>query len=254
MIARTDLGRIFLRVAPRILLAVMLLVGPGTAGGAEPPLTKGEIETIIREYLLSHPEVILESVRTAQERQRAEERQRAGAALLARQDELLRDPSSPVGGNPDGDVTVVEFFDYHCGHCQRVALTLAELVAEDRNVRVVYKELPILSPESLLAAQAALAANLQGKYGPFHRALMAADGPLGQAAILAIASQVGLDPARLQVDMRSRAVQEALQKNDALARAIGLRGTPAFVIGSELIPGAPDLAGLKALVARARGR
>jgi protein-disulfide isomerase len=159
-----------------------------------------------------------------------------------------------VAGNPKGDVTVVEFFDYRCGYCKRVTPVLKELMAGDPNLRVVFKELPILSPESNLAAKAALAAEAQGKYLPFHEALMASDSSLSMPDILQLATALKLDTAKLQADMNKPEIQAAIQKNHALAQAVGITGTPAFIIGPELVPGAIELPALKELIAKARKR
>ncbi len=218
------------------------------------PMTKEAVEQIIRQYLLDHPEVIMDSVRQFQERQRSEERKRANAAIATRQNDLLRDPASPVAGNPQGDVTVVEFFDYRCGYCKRVAPILKELMAGDPNLRVVFKEFPILSPESNLAARAALAAQAQGKYLPLHDALIASDSSLSMPDILKLAAALDLDTGKLQADMNKPEIQAAIQKNHALAQALGINGTPAFIIGSELIPGAIELPTFKELIAKARKR
>jgi len=237
------------------LLAASLFASAGWAAETAPPaLTKEAVEQIIRQFLMDHPEVVMDSVRRFQERQRAEERKRAGAAIATRQDDLLRDPASPVAGNPKGDVTVVEFFDYRCGYCKRVTPVLKELMAGDPNLRVVFKELPILSPESNLAAKAALAAEAQGKYLPFHEALMASDSSLSMPDILQLATALKLDTAKLQADMNKPEIQAAIQKNHALAQAVGITGTPAFIIGPELVPGAIELPALKELIAKARKR
>jgi len=237
-----------------LAIAAGPMVPDSLAQNASQPLTKEAIEQIIRQYILDHPELITESLRLAQERRQAEERKRAAAVIDVRRDDLLREPASPIGGNPEGDVTVVEFFDYRCGYCKRVAPIVRQLQAEDLKVRIVYKELPILGEESRLAARAALAAHKQGKYLPFHEALMASNDPPTMGEILKIAAQVGLDPVRLQTEMGSPEIQAALRKNHDLAQALGIRGTPAFVIGSEMVPGALDLSKLKELVARVRVR
>jgi protein-disulfide isomerase len=237
--------------ATAIALAVLAAV-PARGVAAEPPLTRAQVEEIVREYLLKHPEVVMESLRAMEERQREAQHQAARAAIAARQGDLLRDAASPVAGNPNGDVTVVEFFDYRCRYCKAVAPTLKQLLAQDPKVRLVYKEFPILGPESLVASRAALAARAQGKYQPFHDALMSATGPLTKAEVLRIAGSVGLDVAALEKAMASPDIDRALEKNRALASALGLRGTPAFVIGTEIVPGAVPLERLKELVARAR--
>jgi protein-disulfide isomerase len=246
-----------IRRAGAFLLALGLAVGaastsPARAQDAAQAPSREALEEIIREYILKHPEVIVESVRAFQERQQAQARERSAAALVARRADLTQDPASPVGGNSRGDVTVVEFFDYRCGYCRAVAATVRQLLQEDPNVRLVYKEFPILGPESLLAARAALAARVQGKYVAFHEALMGAENPLTLDQILKIAGQVGLDVTRLQSDMEAPEIPAALQRNHQLAQELGIRGTPAFVVGTEMVPGALDLERLKELVARAR--
>lgn len=241
-----------------VLLGVASLVGLGTgllATAQEPaaPLSREAVEAIIREYLLKNPELIVESVRALQQRQQAQEQERVTGALAARQAELHQDADSPVAGNPQGDVTVVQFFDYRCGYCKNVAPALRQLLEQDGNVRLVYKEFPILGPDSVIASRAALAARAQGQYVAFHNALMAANGgPLTLAEVLRIARQVKLDTARLQADMEAPEIRALLQRNLALAQELGIRGTPAFVVGADLVPGAMDLAALKELVARAR--
>jgi protein-disulfide isomerase len=246
--------RLGISLAALALFAGSLAPSRGLAQSAPPPMTKEAVEAIIRQYLLDHPEVIMESVRGLQERQRAEEKKRAAAAIAARQDDLLQDPASPMAGNPAGDVTVVEFFDYRCGYCKRMAPAVKQLLADDPRLRVVFKELPILSQESALAARAALAAHKQGKYQALHEALMASDASLSMPEILALARELRLDTEKLQADMNMPEIQSAIQKNRALAQALGINGTPAFIIGAELVPGAIDLPAFKELIARARKR
>lgn len=234
------------------LLLVALWTSAAPAQSPPGPLSREEIETIVREYILKHPEVLIESVRGLEERQRAEQAEQARRAVAANREQLLSDPTSPVGGNPQGDVTVVEFFDYRCPHCRRVAGTMDKLVEEDSGVRIVYKEWPVLGPDSVVAARAALAAQRQGKYVAFNRALLASTEPIDRSRILAVAASVGLDTAAMETAMDEPAIAEALQRNHALARSLGLTGTPAFVIGTEVVPGAIGLDVLKNLVARAR--
>jgi protein-disulfide isomerase len=210
------------------------------------------IEEVIREYLLSHPELIIESLRRAQQREREAARAQARAAVLAHRQALSSDPDSPVGGNPAGDVTVVEFFDYRCPHCRRMVPVIKTLLAEDPRVRLVYKELPILGEESVTAARAALAARGQRKYVEAHDRLMAETGPLTRDTVLAMLKGIGLDGDRLAADMDAPQVAALIGRELALARALGIDGTPAFVIGSELVVGAVDLGTLRELISRAR--
>lgn len=166
--------------------------------------------------------------------------------------ELLDDPDSVVGGNPEGNVTVVEFFDYRCGYCKVVASRLVSLLKEDGNIRFIYKEFPILGPASQIAARAALAAAKQEKYVAFHDALMAVHGPLNENKIFDIATRVGMNLRQLRQDMASPEIDAALRRTKKLARSLNIRGTPAFVIGDAVIPGAIRLVELKAFVEWAR--
>jgi protein-disulfide isomerase len=239
-----------------LTLAAGVLLGAGGAGAEDPPTpaSRAVIEEIVREYLLKHPEVIIQSIQGLQERQRASQEQQAVQRLAAREGDLLRDASAPVGGNPAGDVTLVEFFDYRCSYCRSVADAVAKLVESDPGLRLVYKELPILGPDSLVAARAALAAHMQGKYGPFHRALMSAPEPFTVEAVARIAAGAGLDPDRLRTDMERPDIQASIQRNLALAQDLGITGTPTFVVGGQVVPGAVSLEVLEGLVARARAK
>jgi protein-disulfide isomerase len=206
----------------------------------------------VRDYLLNNPEVLLEAMEVLQERQRVAEAEIVQKAIVARRDEILNDPTAPVGGNEAGDVTLVEFFDYNCPYCRRVAPTVARLEKADPGLRVVYKEFPILGPGSDFAARAALASQRQGKYFAFHNALMQADGNVTEETVIEIAREVGLDTERLGADMQDPAIDAAIARNRQLASALGINGTPAFVIGDHIVPGAVDLATLQGLVVRAR--
>jgi protein-disulfide isomerase len=233
----------------------VLCLSLGTLAGAQEPIDpklRSTIEQVLRDYLREHPEVLAEALQALQARQREQQRTRAKAAIGTHRKELLQDPASPVGGNPKGPVTVVEFFDYRCGYCKSVSPTVKKLLAEDGSVRLVYKELPILGPESVVASKAALASVAQGKYDAFHAALMSAPPPLTEARVFEIANGTGLDVGKLKTEMESPVIREALERNLRLAQAIGITGTPTFVIGSELAIGALDLAQLKGLVNKAR--
>jgi protein-disulfide isomerase len=172
--------------------------------------------------------------------------------VAAHRDRIFSDPRSPVAGNPSGDVTIVEFFDYHCTYCKAVSGPLDQLLAEDKGVRLVLKEFPILAEDSVVAARAALAASAQGKYWAFHQALMAHRGKFDLPALKAIAGSVGLDADRMEADMAAANVTEDLRGNHELARALGMAGTPTFVIGDRIIPGALSADDLKQLIAQAR--
>lgn len=233
-----------------------LIMMMGCAGPATPShqANHQSIDPIIERYIQTHPEVIEQSLQALEAKREVEEKTRQKAALAAKQNELLNDPGSPVSGNLSGKVTLVEFFDYRCGFCKRVASAVTQLQQDDPRVRVVYKDLPILGEASELAAKAALASRIQGKHQTFHEALLASKGDMTKESILAIASEVGLDATKLDADMAKPDLQTIIDRNRALAKDLGISGTPGFIAGTELVPGALDLKGLKDLIARAGNR
>jgi protein-disulfide isomerase len=208
-------------------------------------------DAAIERYIRSHPEVIEQSLQTLEAKREAEQRERQKVAIKTKQNELLHDPASPVSGNPKGEITLVEFYDYRCGFCKRAASAVTELQKVDPRVRVVYKDFPILGEPSELAAKAALASQAQGKHKAFHEALLASDGDMTKNKILKIATAIGLNPKRLEADMTNPKWQAVIVKNRALAQELGIAGTPGFIVGNELVPGALDLNGLRELIARA---
>ena len=210
------------------------------------------VETLIHDYIMDHPEIILEAVKAMRAREEAAVKASAKQALAARRDELISDAATPVAGNPDGDVTLVEFFDYRCGYCKAALTVVRQIMREDPDLRLVFKEYPILSKESRIAARAALAAERQGRYFEFHNALMGARGSYSMDHILEVAEEVGLDIDRLVEDMKDPAIEAAIGANAELARALGITGTPTFVVGDQLHPGGLDIKTLRALIERQR--
>jgi protein-disulfide isomerase len=166
--------------------------------------------------------------------------------------QLEQDPNSPNLGNPDGDVTVIEFFDYNCPYCRKAGQTVQELLASDANVRVIYREWPILGEDSVFASRAALAARAQGKYEEFHWAMMGLQGRAEEASILNAAAEIGLDVDKLRADMDAPEINEHIQTSMELAAALGFNGTPSFVIGEALVPGFIKTAQFEGYVAAAR--
>jgi len=203
------------------------------------------IEAIIRDYLMQNPDVLIEALRTAEDA-------KGKQALSDRRAEIFNDPATPVGGNPHGDVSIVEFFDYRCPYCKQVQPALETLLGHDPKLRFVYKEMPVLGPSSVVAAHAALAARLQGKYEAFHNAMMATKGQISEDVVYRVAGSVGLDVERLKRDMASPEIDQAVKANLALAEALDIRGTPGFIIGDHIIPGAIELDSLKDLIAESR--
>ncbi len=214
---------------------------------------KTEIEGIVKQYIADHPEMIGTAIEALQAKMAAEEAQQKAAAVKGNQAALKSiDSTKAAAGNPMGDVTIVEFFDYNCGYCHAAASVVKQMISEDSKVRVVYREFPILGPDSLLASKVALAAAQQGKYLAVHNALMSAGERLNEGVIMDIAKKAGLDMPKLQADMESDAVRDEQRANFELAEKLGLRGTPAFIIGEQLFPGIIDLQQMKKAVAAAR--
>lgn len=215
---------------------------------------KTQVEQIVRNYLLTHPEIIPEVVEKLQAKDaaKAAEAEQAAAKAVPAQLAALGTPyASAMAGNPQGDVTVVAFMDYACGYCRASLPGIEELVKRDPNVRIVYREYPVLGPASLVAARWALAAAEQGKFRPFHDALYAEGSP-SETTIAAAAAKAGLDIAAARKAVGSKAVQDEIQANHKLGEKLAMSGTPSWVIGNQLIYGARDYDGLAAAVAAAR--
>jgi protein-disulfide isomerase len=217
------------------------------------PEQKTEFEKIVHDYLVEHPEVIKEAIQALQAKEEQGKADAQTQSVLQNKDALFNDPGTPVAGNPMGDVTVVEFFDYHCPYCKAVAAPLQQLLQDDKGVRLVLKEFPILGEDSVLASHAALAAVGQGKYWEFHQALMEHRGPFDMDVIKTIAAKVGLDPAKLEADMGQHQIEPLISANHKLAQTLDVSATPTFVIGDQVVEGAVPLEQLKALIQKARG-
>jgi protein-disulfide isomerase len=213
-----------------------------------------EIEAIVRDYLKNHPEVLIDAMQAADDKMKADAKEKAQQALGDHRHELYDDPLSPVAGNPNGDVTLIEFFDYRCPYCKQVEPALEKLVADDNRLRFIFKEFPVLGPDSETAAHVALAARKQGKYAAFHRAMMATGGHIDEAVIFKVAASAGLDVDKLRQDIKAPDVDKELKANFALADQLDISGTPAFIVGDTIVPGALSAAALKELIATARGK
>lgn len=203
------------------------------------PEQQRAIEQIVKDYLIQNPEVFVE-VQTAfeanAERIQAE---RIKAVIASSAAEIYRHPDAPVTGNPKGDITIVEFFDYNCGYCKKSFPGLLKLIDSDANVRVALMEFPILAKESEEASRVALAARLQGKYWEVHRALIEQRGPASEASALKVAEKLGLDMERLKKDMTSEPVSAEINRVRALAQKLGIQATPHFMVGQHVIAGYP---------------
>ena len=227
--------------APPSSSAAPIAAPPASAAkSAFSPEQRRDIEAIIKDYLLNNPEVMVEiqtSLESKMEKIQAEKMQ---VSITENAKELFQSTTAPIAGNPKGDVTVIEFFDYNCGYCKKAFPDLAAVVQQDKNVKIILKEFPILSKGSEEAAKVALAARMQGKYWEFHRALLEAPGQANEAAALKVAEKVGLDLARLKKDMASAEVKKEIDDTRKLAQKMGIQGTPHFLVGDRVIPGAPE--------------
>ncbi|MBM3554255.1 MAG: DsbA family protein [Alphaproteobacteria bacterium] len=237
------------------LVGLMMLLGATALAQDRPAFTPEQekaIREILRDTLIKNPDILVEAMRALEARQKEQQEEDNQKALKTSRNELYDDPDSVVGGNPKGDITLVEFFDYRCGYCKRAHVTVEELKKSDGKLRVIYKEYPILGPDSVIASRAAIAVRKSPKYLAFHDALMRAKGQLDEASVLQIAAEVGLDAKQIKADMNKAEVTAVIRRNHALAEKLGISGTPAFVVGDSIVPGAISLADMKALVKEAR--
>jgi protein-disulfide isomerase len=240
---------------PAALLAAVLAFSlPAAASDSFTDAQKKEIGEVVRDYLLKNPEILLEVSQELDRRQKEAEASQRGQALAENADALFRHPGDFVAGNPKGDVTLVEFFDYNCGWCKKGFPEVLSLIEKDKNLRVVMKEFPIFGGDSDYAAQAALAANKQGKYWELHTALLGHEGKVTKEIVDETAKAHGLDMDKLKADMESPEVLKILADNRALAQALAINGTPAFIIDDQITPGYLPAGDLLASIEEVRGR
>jgi len=211
-------------------------------------LSEADMRALILETIRDNPEIVMEAIETLRVREDEARAELAAQALVENRALLQNDPNAPVIGNPEGDVTIVEFFDYNCGYCRRVFSSVTELLEGDENIRVVMREWPILGEESVFAARASLASRKQGKYEEFHKALMGNEGRADEATVIQVARSVGLDVKQLRADMEAPEIAEHFQASQQLTQSLGVNGTPAFVFGDTLIPGAIEVDQMRSLI------
>lgn len=197
---------------------------------------KNQIQQIVHDYLVKNPAVLVEAQQALEQQQEANTQKQALQAIPVMAKILFNSSTDSVAGNPKGNVTIVEFFDYQCGHCKSLAPTIAALLNTDKDVRVIYKQLPIFGANSQYAAKAALAAGRQGvtKFIAFHSALMQANNPLTQDVVIKAAADSGLNVSKLQSDMNDPVLEQEIKANYAMATALGVIGTPALVVASNV--------------------
>lgn len=241
----------FRRLALAAGAALLLAAGPAQALD---DAQRKEVEAIVGSYLREHPEVILDAIQALQAKNEAQKVEASRNAIVSNKAKIFDDPASPTMGNPKGDVTLVEFFDYNCGYCKSVQGAVMQMVKDDTKLRFVFKEFPILAESSLTTAKAALAAKAQGKYVEMHNALMSHRGGFTDDVIMKLAQGVGLDTAKLKADMEKPEIAQTIAADKALAESLGIAGTPAFIIGDQLVPGAVPKEELAKLIAAERAK
>lgn len=236
--------------AVALVLPLMLLAQSAFAD-AFTPAQRSEIVAIVRDALKNDPSILRDAI-TALQAQEEQQTQDAARAAIAKAGNRLVTPADPVAGNPQGDVTIVEFFDTRCPYCRRIEPVVDSFLKQDGKVRLVYKDLPILGPASVLGTRALLAAQRQGAYLKMREAVMKLPPDTSMAQLETTARSLGLDWPRMKQDMDDPSVQVRIDANLKLAHELGIRGTPALVVGDTLIPGAVDMADLRKAVADAR--
>lgn len=233
------------------ILGIAALCALPVTGGAQ-TLTEEQVRELVLDTIRANPQIIVEALQILEQEQQQAQAEASRAALADQRAMLENDPNAPVIGNPEGDVTVVEFFDYNCPYCRSAKTELDGLLSADSNVRVVLREWPVLGEGSVFAARAALASRQQGKYEEFHNALMTMQGRAEEQSVIRVAQSVGLDIEQLRRDMEAPEVAEHLQLSSGLGQALGFTGTPSFVIGQNLAPGLIRADQMQRLVAAAR--
>lgn len=241
-----------------LFAAALVMTVPLAAYAQEPaPLNaqqKQQMEQLIHEYLVTNPDVVIEAIKEFQRREQVASQAKQQNAMATFSDDLRNSANDPVIGNPNGDVTVIEFFDYRCGFCKKAFTDVQKLIEADGNVRVVLKEFPILGPESVYASRAAQAVWLhqKDKYQAFHTAMMTNKGGLGKETVQQLAAHAGVDTKALVEHMNDPLVDATLEATSRQAQAMDISGTPAFLIGNSLAPGAVPLDTMIDMVAKAR--
>lgn len=233
-----------------VVLALPLALPAQAQTQSFSPAQRGEIETILRDYLMNHPELLQDVMAELDKRQNLADAEKHREGVKQHAQIIFSSPRQITLGNPQGDVTVVEFFDYNCAFCKRAMVDMTDLMKGDGKVKFVLKEFPVLGEGSTQAAQVAVAVRMQDKTGgkkylEFHQKLLGGRGQADKARAMAVAKEVGLDMARLEKDMTSDEVKNTLQESFTIAEALGLNGTPSYVVGSDVVIGAVGLPALK---------
>lgn len=248
--------RSFRLLAPALFMLALCGMPPPASAQSFSDSQRGDIETIVRNYLIAHPEVLEEAMTELSKRQATAEAEKHEASVAKNAETIFNSPRGVVLGNKDGDVTFVEFFDYNCGYCKRAMADMLDLMKTDPKLKVVLKEFPVLSQGSVEAAQVAVAVRMQDptgkKYLDFHQKLLGGRGPADKARAMAAAKEAGLDTARIEKDLASPEVRATIEENFKLAESMGMNGTPSYVIGKQVVIGAVGLDNLREKIGVAR--
>ena len=246
----------FRLLAPALFALALFGAPPSASAQSFSDTQRGDIESIVRNYLIAHPEVLEEAMAELSKRQTAAETEKHEASVANNAEAIFNSPRGVSVGNKDGDVTFVEFFDYNCGYCKRAMTDMLDLMKADPKLKVVLKEFPVLGPGSVEAAQVAVAVRMQDpsgkKYLDFHQKLLNSKGQADKARALAAAKEAGIDMAKLEKDSASPEVRATLEENFKLAEAMGMNGTPSYVIGKQVVIGAVGVESLREKIAVAR--
>lgn len=219
---------------------------------ADENFTEGKIRELVIETILENPEIVQEALDKLRQNEYDQKQKQIFQVLSSKRELLEASPDAPVLGNLDGDVTIIEFFDYNCPYCKRVKPEISGLIEQDENIRLVYREWPILGPGSEFAARAALASQQQGKYEEFHWALMSIPGQVNETTVLTTAEFIGLDVNKLKIDMQAPEIENHIELSKQLANALNITGTPTFIIGNKIAPGLIKTDQLLQMVGEAR--
>ncbi len=241
-----------MRLSWLLCLTALLLPLTAAAQPAFTPVQRAEIVQILRDALKQYPSILRDAVGALQAEEEKQSQSLARSEISKLEDELTHSAVDQVAGNPKGDVTIVEFYDVRCSYCRRMLPVIDKLLKADPGIRLVYKDLPVLGPGSVLAARALIAAQKQGQYLKLHDTLMTGTPNIDMDAVKAAAQRAGLDWARLEKDMAAPEVQARIDTNLAVAHRLQIEGTPAYILGGQLLPGAMDLQTLQDSVSLAR--
>ena len=211
-------------------------------------LSEKEIKKLALEAILENPQIVMDAVNLLRERDEANKESLKKQSYLDNKELLSSDPNAPTYGNPNADITIVEFFDYNCGYCKKSMDAVTELLRTEYDLKISFRDYPILSPSSRVAAKAALAAKEQGKYFVFHSALMNMQGNLNDKKIYSLASKLDIDIKKLKIDMQKASIEKVIEKNEILAKKLDIRGTPTFIINGKLYAGALELNKLRQII------